>query len=132
MARLKKLDPEWKPAENPYLKVGGIIEITDYSQLVRQSKAILVDERGNEIPLPDEILVCPVCFRKIQGSLNEFSKHIQVDHAPKSKTGMMVVEEIKEEETETTQAPSPLMKSAVEIAKERRLEALAVARGKTI
>lgn len=64
MTLLKKVNPEWSPKENENLKVGETIDMTDYRTLVENGTAVLVDESGNEIPLPGTLLKCPVCFQK--------------------------------------------------------------------
>lgn len=83
MAKLKKLLDSWKPAENPSLAVGETIEITDYTALVRNGAAVLVDEEGNEIPLPGQIYECPICFKKFDKVI-EFTTHIATSHQPKT------------------------------------------------
>lgn len=75
MGLVKKMRADWQPSENPNLKVGEMIEITDYTALVRTGAAILVDEYGNEQPLPGQVFACPICY-KGTGTLAEFVAHV--------------------------------------------------------
>jgi len=83
--KLKKVADDWYPSENPYLKIGEVVEISDYTKLVKTQKAVLVDEMGNEIPLPGEEYQCGVCFKKISGSLLNYTNHVLTAHAPTKK-----------------------------------------------
>jgi hypothetical protein len=84
MAVLKKIDPNWQPAENRGLQVGQTIEIGDYVELVKQGNAVLVDEAGNEIPLPGTVFTCPSCFTQLK-SVDAFLAHIETSHNPTAK-----------------------------------------------
>lgn len=75
MALVKKVDSTWSPSEKRDLKVGEVIEITDYVTLVRTGAAILVDEQGNELSLPDQVFTCPVCFKESR-ALPAFIAHV--------------------------------------------------------
>ena len=58
MSLLKKISPEWFPAENPELAVGETIEITDPEWLLKSGTAVEVDAKGNEVkPTEPELLV---------------------------------------------------------------------------
>ena len=71
---VKKIDPEWNPTEKKGLLVGETIDITDFRQLVLNGAVVLVDEQGNETPLPGQKFACPVCLRETE-SLDEFVAH---------------------------------------------------------
>jgi len=114
---LKKSNSAWRPAENPSLKLGEVIEISDYATLVRQGLAIIVDEAGNEMPLPGETLTCPICFKKLVGKLSEFTAHVADAHSPK------VEEEIVSEQPATDSEESQELTT-----QEKRIEALKKAR----
>lgn len=47
--QVKKKNPEWFPKENPALKVGDTIEITDPKALILGGDAIAIGENGEEI-----------------------------------------------------------------------------------
>jgi len=46
---VKKINPEWQPAENRGLEVGEVIEITDPRQIVKQGLGVVVAEDGREL-----------------------------------------------------------------------------------
>lgn len=92
MATLKKVSPLWAPAEKSDLKVGETFEITDYTALVKQGLAVLVDESGNEIPLPNSTLTCPVCYQQIPGALKNFTQHVELNHTKVVKSQQVVGE----------------------------------------
>lgn len=77
MALLKKMNSEWMPSEKRDLKVGEVLEVTDYVTLVRTGAAILVDEQGNELSLPDQVFTCPVCFKESR-ALPAFVAHVNI------------------------------------------------------
>ena len=66
MALLKKVNSNWYPKEKEgeVFEIGDTIDITDYRKLVESGNAVLVDEEGNELPLPGTTYTCPVCARK--------------------------------------------------------------------
>lgn len=120
MALLKKVNPEWAPAENKGLKVGETIEITDYPALVRTGAAVLVDEDGNEMPMPGLKFPCPVCFQETS-NLKEFTAHVDEKH--KAQPAPVVESEpVKEEEpkveVEKVESPEPVAPLYVAKAKE--------------
>lgn len=114
MATVKKVDPEWSPSENRNLKVGEVIEMTDYVTLVRTGAAILVDEEGNEIPLPGQVFTCPICF-KGSGTVATYIDHVDshkrvvsTEEVVKPEPIVSALEEAKSEvkvETKVEEAP---------------------------
>jgi len=46
---VKKVNPEWQPSENPGLKVGETIEITDPKALILSGAAVGVGKQGEEL-----------------------------------------------------------------------------------
>lgn len=46
---VKKINPDWQPAENRGLAVGEIIEITDPKQLIISGMAVGIGEHGEEL-----------------------------------------------------------------------------------
>ena len=121
---LKKINPEWSPAENRSLKVGETIEITDYDSLVRNGVAVLVDENGVEQPLPGLKFPCPVCFKET-ASLAEFTVHVSSKHQVGAKVSQPVAAPIEapvEVEVKVEE------KTAAEITKAKRIAALEKAR----
>lgn len=79
MSLLKKVKEEWSPTENRGLKVGEVIDITDYTALVRSGAAVLVDEEGNELPLPGQKYSCPICFSEFTDVV-DFTTHVNTQH----------------------------------------------------
>ncbi len=114
MAQLKKIDPNWYPSENRGLRVGEIIEITDYPALVKSGAAVLVDNDGNEMPMPGLKFPCPICFHETT-NLKEFTDHVATKHKTQetpttneSEVEAPKVEEVEEVETETPKEEAPL------------------------
>lgn len=81
MALVKKINSEWKPVEHPNLQVGDVIEKTNYERLVMEGNAVLVDENGNELPLPGKTFTCPICFTNVN-TMNAFVSHIDSHKKP--------------------------------------------------
>lgn len=98
--------PDWQPSENPGLKVGETIEITDYTALVRSGAGILVDESGIEQPLPGQVFACPICY-KGTGTLAEFVAHVDTHKklTPEEALKEEVVEPTKVEAATISVAP---------------------------
>jgi hypothetical protein len=46
---VKKINPDWQPAENRGLQVGETIEITDPKQLIISGMAVGIGEHGEEL-----------------------------------------------------------------------------------
>ena len=113
--KVKKISSAWKPAENPDLAIGEMIEVTDYTHLVRSGMGILCDESGQEIPLPGESLTCPICFKKLPGKLSEFTAHVANFHSPKA--------EEKEEVLPKGLAPEPVVPTVKELTTQEKREA---------
>jgi len=67
MALLKKINDSWAPSEKPNLRIGEIVDVTDYSGLVKNGMAVLVDKDGNELELPGQKFTCPICFLVFDG-----------------------------------------------------------------
>src|SRR3990167_6918056 len=99
MALLKKVNPNWYPQNHEDLQVGETVEIQDYRRLVETGAARLVDEKGNELPLPGVTLSCPICNHR-STSLNDFTAHVEthkVSYVPEE-TPPTVEPEITDEE----------------------------------
>lgn len=124
MPLVKKLDPNWKPSENPNLQVGETIEMTDPKVLVQNGQAVLIDKYGNEIRRESGILMCPICSYKTDDAFG-LASHILTHQkaAPVSAAPEIVTPEPEPEPivptgtapvvpivTETTEA-SPLEKA---------------------
>ena len=113
MPLVKKINDSWQPAENPNLKIGEVVELTNVEALVKNGLAVLVDESGNELELPGQFFNCPICFTKTEGA-SGLMEHLSV-HLKNNKKVMedqiktletvvetipeTVVEEVKEEIT---------------------------------
>ena len=125
MALLKKVNPAWRPSENLGLGVGETQEISDYVTLVRQGLAILVDEAGNEMPLPGETLTCPMCYQKVPGVVSNFTQHVAEKHSGAS---TVAKEELKEAEVASIPDVNLTAPAAQLTTAEKRLAALTKAR----
>jgi len=113
MSLLKKVNDAWQPSEKPNLKIGEVIEVTDYETLVKGGMAVLVDSNGNELELPGQIFTCPICFQETAG-LIEFNDHVS-SHLKSNKSNMEAkLEEVKKEEPKVGVNPNP----EVEVLKE--------------
>lgn len=55
MPLVKKIAEDWFPKENEQLQIGGIIEVTDPAELIRQGKVVVVDAQGQELPPVDPV-----------------------------------------------------------------------------
>ena len=92
MALLKKIKADWLPSEKPDLAIGEVLEVTDYRRLVQSGTAILVDENGNELPLPGVRFNCPICFTETS-SLTEFVNHVDSHKKPITESVVKTVAE---------------------------------------
>lgn len=138
MALLKKINDHWQPSENPGLRIGDTLEVTDYQSLVRSGMAILVDSTGNELELPGQSFNCPICFKVVVG-LEGFHSHV-ASHLQKNKENMEAVIKKTAETPAQVTTPEELKASVVaevekqnadkkaEDSKAKRIAALAKAR----
>lgn len=95
---LKKISSEWEPSENRHLKIGETLEVTDYKGLVEARFAVIVNEQGEEQPLPGTVFVCPICFTKTE-KVEEFTDHVLNAHKKvEVKTETKVNEPVKKVE----------------------------------
>lgn len=128
MTLVKKVNDLWQPSENPGLKIGETMEVTDYERLVKGGMAVLVDETGNELELPGQVFTCPICFTTHQG-LSSFHEHIathlqknkenmeaQVAALPEKKTEAEELKEKVEEEVKKQNAENKPAKSGSDFA----------------
>lgn len=103
---LKKISDDWTPSENKNLKVGEIIEFNaPYEALVKQGKAILVDELGNEMELPGQELTCPICFNTTN-ELQKFMEHVGSHYKKKQENLEQQLNKLQEEK----KAEEPIVK----------------------
>lgn len=94
MPLLKKINDSWQPAENRGLQLGEVIDFPgDVEVLVKTGMAMIVDEAGNEMELPNQRFTCPICFNDAIGLMG-FVDHV-TGHSPKTKK--IVTEEPKVE-----------------------------------
>lgn len=85
MALVKKIHSEWKPSENPDMKIGDTIDMTNADALVDQGMAVYVDAQGNELQKKSaKGLECPTCTF-VTDDQYDLASHILIDH-PRSKT----------------------------------------------
>lgn len=114
MALLKKLRDDWVPSENKSLQVGEVFDFPGpFIDLVKNGSALLVDEQGNELPLPGTIFTCAICFAE-SNTLETYTAHVLGHAAPKT-----TVEPIT--------APTPEVKAEVDDIKAKRLANIAKA-----
>src|SRR3990167_7016720 len=50
---VKKVNPNWQPIENPHIKVGDTIEITDPKDLIVNGSVVALDSDGNDVSAYD-------------------------------------------------------------------------------
>lgn len=84
MPLLKKIHDSWQPAEKRDLQLGEVIDFPgDVEVLVKSGMAMIVDEAGNELELPNQKFTCPICFNDATGLMG-FVEHV-TGHSPKPK-----------------------------------------------
>lgn len=121
MGLLKKIDPNWQPAEgNDYNKfpngfnVGDVIDISDFRTLVQSGAAILVDEGGVEQPLPGQVFACPICYKGLR-TLADFVAHVDEHKSNAPSVAPVEADEIIiEDDTPTApevEAPTPVVEA---------------------
>lgn len=103
--KVRKKKSEWQPSENPGLKVGDEIEITDPKSLIMSGYAVAVDETGAEISAYDLYGVIVLDEKK------EFEEYIKMKKLQAQKT-------ILEKEQKELKAQA----SALEEKKEEKVE----------
>ena len=42
-------------------RVGDVVEITNPTQLLKEGKVVLLNDKGEEVPPPGVVLQCPIC-----------------------------------------------------------------------
>lgn len=70
---LCKIVQEYTNADN--WKLGDVVDITNPWTLLKEGKVMLVNNKGNEIPLPDIVLTCSTCIYKTK-SVKELILHL--------------------------------------------------------
>ncbi len=76
--RCKKVLDSWHPSENPHLKVGEVIEISDPMQLIRDGVVVPVNAQGFVVEWL-ETISCPVCSFTAKEP-NELIEHTKEAH----------------------------------------------------
>lgn len=115
---VKKINPEWKPAERPDLEVGDTLEITDPKQLIVSGMAVGIGAKGEELSayemygvLVDEELKDFEEFVKmkkanaIKAQLEEEQKALEAEKAKLDEANAKS-EEAAEKAAETTKSTS--------------------------
>ena len=119
MTLLKKVSESWYPSENPGLKIGDTLEVTDYQNLVRTGLAVMVDKFGNELELLGQIFTCPICFAQQDGLVvfnDHISSHLKSNKAP--------VAEVKPEAVAPSAAETLKDDVKLEVEKQNKAEAI--------
>ncbi len=80
--KVRKINPDWKPAENPDLKVGEMIEKTNPRQLILEGNAEAIDENGVVISAYELYGVI------IQNERKEFEEFLKMKKAQSAKTAL--------------------------------------------
>lgn len=69
---VKKIQADWQPSENPFLKVGDTIEITDPKQLILDGVVAAIDDNGQEVSAYDLYGVL------VQNEVKEFEDYLKM------------------------------------------------------
>lgn len=51
---VRKVDPTWEPSENPKIKVGETLEVTEAEQLIAEGKVVPADYEMKPVEVADE------------------------------------------------------------------------------
>lgn len=80
---VKKKNPEWKPSENPGLRVGETIEITDPKSLIMSGDVIAMSEDGST-----EISAYELYGILVKDEVAEFEEYLKVKKAESQKAAL--------------------------------------------
>lgn len=113
MAFLKKINDQWQPSERPNWQVNEVWDFPGpYQELVKSGMAVLVDEFGNELELPGQKLVCPICFTESEG-ITSFVTHV-TDHAAKTNKNLEQRVDAAKEAQKTEEEAHEALRAKVE------------------
>jgi len=100
---VKKRNPEWKPSENPDLKVGETIDITDPKALIINGDVAALDDSGNELSPYDLYGVM------VKDELDEFKQFLAIKKAESEKARLEKEKAALETELNAAKpAPAPV------------------------
>lgn len=93
---VKKINPEWFPAENNKLAVGDTIEITDPKSLIVSGDVVGLDENGNEVSAFELYGVV------IDTEMQEFQSYMKLKKAEQERDRLLKEKETLEAEVKST------------------------------
>lgn len=136
---VKKINDEWAPAENPGLKIGETVEITDPKELLENKMVVAIGTSGEELTAfdlygsPDKSEIEE--FRKFRELKNQQKNQERLkEEQEKMKKQLKALELVEKQMEEKTENPvvEPVVVEDEKVKKEetyqKRLKALAKAR----
>lgn len=63
-------------------QAGDIVDCTNPIQLIKEGKAVLLNEKGEEVPAPGTPMKCPICFYEGKDPI-DLATHILAKHSGK-------------------------------------------------
>lgn len=99
-------------------KSGDIVDCTNPWTLLKEGKVMLVNDKGNEIPLPDVVLTCPTCIyktSKVKDLIIHLFSHLSIQDKIEITKSMSEpigsdIKEEKEEKVEEVVSPTTVEK----------------------
>jgi hypothetical protein len=85
MPWVKKVKEDWVSKERPNFPVGSVVFVTNAETLIKEGKAVYVDEQRNELSrgsINGEKTMCPICVFTTNDA-HELADHIYREHPRK-------------------------------------------------
>jgi len=98
---VRKINQDWKPSENPELKVGETIEITDPKQLIVSGMVVGIDDNGLEVSAYEQYGVL------VDAELQDFEEFVKMKKATALKEQLEKEQEVLKAELAQAQ-PAPV------------------------
>lgn len=76
--------------------VGDIVDITNPTQLIKEGKVVLLNEKGEEIAPPGTPMKCPICIFNGKDPI-DLANHILSNHSGKSVESPKTVDAIRQQ-----------------------------------
>lgn len=107
---VKKVNPEWKPSENPGIQVGETIEITNPKTLIISGDVVAIDSDGIEISAYD---LYGVVVKTEMDEFIEYKKMKQAEETAKKlakeKADLEALKKDAEKKEETVNLTAPVI-----------------------
>jgi PAB1-binding protein PBP1 len=112
---VKKLNPDWFPSENKYLKVGETIEITDPKALIMNGDAQAVGEKG------ENVSAFELYGQASKTEMEEFGEYMKMKRQESLKDALQMEKEELQKQLDSVKATTQPAKTEENVVKEEKI-----------